>query len=210
MGYLTAPVRREQLVTAAVTVMAREGVRAATTRAVAREAGVPLSTVHYLFGTKAAMLRVVIETLTDDVVAGFSAAQLRGRNLRNVLDSMVDVCWRGVHERPQHHLLLLELTTYALREPGLHEVAVEQYARYLDAIDQMLRRVYARAGVDVPADNATLARLMLAGLDGFTLQQLVDDDPQAIRAGLTRVLDSVEDAVRRAPPATRRARKASA
>ena len=51
--HLPVEQRRAQLVAAAMRVMQREGAWSLTTRAVAREAGVPLGAVHYAFGAKA-------------------------------------------------------------------------------------------------------------------------------------------------------------
>jgi AcrR family transcriptional regulator len=57
MAYVEAALRRRQMVAAARSVLARDGVARATLRAVAAEAGVPLGTMQYAFRSKEQLLR---------------------------------------------------------------------------------------------------------------------------------------------------------
>lgn len=52
--------RRRELTETAVTVMARDGAWALTTRALAKEAGVPHGSVHYAFSSKDELMRSVL------------------------------------------------------------------------------------------------------------------------------------------------------
>ena len=52
--------RRRELAETAVRVMARDGAWALTTRALAKEAGVPHGSVHYAFSSKDELLRAVM------------------------------------------------------------------------------------------------------------------------------------------------------
>jgi len=60
--------RRRELVEAALRVMARDGVAAATTRAVTAEAGMTQSRFHYCFRSKAELLHEVVETMVSNQV----------------------------------------------------------------------------------------------------------------------------------------------
>lgn len=59
MTHVPAAERRPQLIRAAIDYMAREGVAAGSTRAIAAELGVAHATVHYTFGTKEGLYRAV-------------------------------------------------------------------------------------------------------------------------------------------------------
>ena len=63
MARLDADSRRQQLVDAAVKVIAKHGVAGATTRRIAAEAGAPLASLHYAFHTKDDLFNAVFETL---------------------------------------------------------------------------------------------------------------------------------------------------
>ncbi len=60
-AHLPVAERRAQLVAAAMRVMQRDGAWSLTTRAVAREAGVPLGAVHYAFASKTDLVRAVFQ-----------------------------------------------------------------------------------------------------------------------------------------------------
>ena len=57
----TSPSTEERILTAARACLLRSGYAAVSTRAVAEEAGVPLSQIHYHFGSKRQMLFTVLE-----------------------------------------------------------------------------------------------------------------------------------------------------
>ena len=64
MNRMPVAERREQLVEAALTVASRDGIEAATVRAVAAEAGVSLGVVHYCFQDKDELLRAMAHAIT--------------------------------------------------------------------------------------------------------------------------------------------------
>ena len=59
--HVPATVRRLQLIEAAVRLMARDGMDGATLRAIAKEAGAPLATVHYCFTDKDELMSAASE-----------------------------------------------------------------------------------------------------------------------------------------------------
>ena len=65
MNRLPVAERREQLIEAALAVASREGIEAATVRAVAAEAGVSLGVVHYCFQDKDELLRAMAHAITS-------------------------------------------------------------------------------------------------------------------------------------------------
>ncbi|WP_028851563.1 TetR/AcrR family transcriptional regulator [Thermocrispum municipale] len=184
MSRVPVDVRRRELVDAAITVMARDGIAKATTRAIVTEAGVHLGLFHYCFKSKEDMLLRVIETLHE-------------RHLRAVLDSvdpqlgfeeMVRAAlreyWARVEQFPAEHQLTYELTQYALRNPALAGVARRQYELHLEYARAFLAAVAQAAGVrwTVPLD--VLARKVQSAVDGVTLAWIVDRDTSATLAVL--------------------------
>ena len=65
MNRLPVAERREQLIEAALAVASRDGIDAATVRAVAAEAGVSLGVVHYCFQDKDELLRAMAHAITS-------------------------------------------------------------------------------------------------------------------------------------------------
>lgn len=135
--------RRKALIAAAIRVIAAEGMAGATTRAVAAEAGMSLASLHYVFGSRDALLEAVIEQVVDaearaaaDVLAVFDA---HGASigldalLATGLDRFVD----GLVASPDDELALAELTIHA-RRAGMTELLDQQRRIYLDAAGRTL------------------------------------------------------------------------
>jgi len=85
--------------------------------------------------------------------------------------------------RPAEHLVTYEVTQYALRRPGLADLARRQYRHYLEVNRAHLESMARAAGLTWTVDLAVLARHGLGVLDGLTLTWLIDrDDAQALAA----------------------------
>ncbi|MFB7513494.1 TetR/AcrR family transcriptional regulator [Streptomyces sp. NPDC056144] len=183
MARQSADERREQLVEAALRVMIRDGVAKATTRAIVGEAGLPLGAFHYCFRSKQELLHGVIERIMLGSLAFPPVALAAGAPAPEVIRATLHAYWDRIREHPDEHQLTYELTQYALREPGLADVARRQYRRYLAANVEHLESVARQADITWTTDVGTLARYGLNLLDGLTLNWLIDrDDAQALAA----------------------------
>ncbi|MEU5220323.1 TetR/AcrR family transcriptional regulator [Streptomyces sp. NPDC020807] len=183
MARQSADERREQLVEAALRVMIRDGVARATTRAIVGEAGLPLGAFHYCFRSKQELLHGVIERILLGSLASPLVPLAPGTPAPEVVRATLHAYWDHIRAHPDEHQLTYELTQYALREPGLADVARRQYERYLDANVDHLEAVARQAGVAWTTDVTVLARFGLNFLDGLTLNWLIDrDDDRALVA----------------------------
>ena len=179
----SADERREQLVEAAIRVMIRDGVGKATTRAIVAEAGLPLGAFHYCFRSKRELLHSVIERIMLRSLAFPLVTTDDGASPRHLVRATLHAYWDRIREHPDEHQLTYELTQYALREPGLADVARRQYQHYLEANIDHLQTVARLAGVRWTTEIPVLARYGLNVLDGLTLNWLIDrDDAQALAA----------------------------
>jgi len=179
----------DELVTAAMAVISRDGVGAATTRKIAEEAGVPLGTVHYWFKDKSELLEEVVREMLRRIETATEETRLSGsRNLRDVLLA----AFRQIAEDDLGAQLgIYELTTLAIRTPGMHELAHRQY--------QFYRETAARAQVEIlpelardPARAAAIAELVAVTFDGMILAWLADPQgasPEAVFGLLAEMLE---------------------
>ncbi|MDJ0384839.1 TetR/AcrR family transcriptional regulator [Streptomyces sp. G-G2] len=183
MARLSADERREQLVEAAIRVMISDGVAKATTRAIAGEAGIPLGAFHYCFRSKEELLHSVIERIMLRTLAPVATEGAEGASTRDIIRDTLHAYWDGVRQRPAEHMVTYELTQYALRQPGLTEVARRQYQHYLKINTDHLEAIAEAAGIRWTVALPTLARYGLNLMDGLTLNWLIDhDDTQALAA----------------------------
>ena len=183
--YIKAEARRGQLVAAARAVLEREGLAGATLRAVAAEAGVGLSTMHYIFPSKEQLLRAVLEDVIEQITAAFGASAGDTTDLESAMcKSTLEVWSKLVEADTGQQVMQYELTTWALRTPGMADLAHRQYELYIDVITANWTQAAARAGVTLAVPAGELARLFLAGIDGLILQYLTLGDPERARADL--------------------------
>jgi len=180
--------RSEKILRATLRVIGARGADAVTHRAVAREAGVPVSATTYYFDSKEELLeralllaareeterleRLVLDlapsALSAEEWAAAVAAQLAG----------------DLEEDPAKHVALFELALEAARTPTLRL----ELARWQEA-NVRLAEVGCRAvGSDEPALDA---RVVVATLTGLLLEQLAgereDFEAGVLRPALTRL-----------------------
>lgn len=179
--------RREQLVDAALTVAAAEGIGAATARRVAEQAGVALGVVHYCFADKDELFAALAARIVDELTgAGESALDFdEPPDLAAALQAAVAGLWDAIEQTAGAQLLTYEITTHALRHAELRGVATRQYAASQAAAERLLSLAAAASGATWTRPVPDLAGEALAFVDGVTLRWLVDRDAAAARARLS-------------------------
>ncbi|MFI9826244.1 TetR/AcrR family transcriptional regulator [Streptomyces sp. NPDC051913] len=161
------PERRAALVDAGVTVLAREGARGLTFRAVDAEAGVPVGTASNYFTGRDELLRQIDARLhvrlapDPEVLAGLLA---RPKDRALVTAFMHDLMSRATADRTGY-LALLEMRLEATRRPDLRQ----SYTRSVRADLEQGMEFHRAAGL--PGGDETVTVLYLAML-GLLLEHL--------------------------------------
>ena len=85
------------------------GFQGTTTRMIAREVGIDISTLYYHWGEKVDLYEAVITDLNEGIEAQFSIIEnrARGRSLAERLDIAIDVMCDYLHDHPEMSNLLL-------------------------------------------------------------------------------------------------------
>lgn len=171
--------RREQLVAAAMLVASRDGIEAATVRAIAAQAGVSLGVVHYCFEDKNELLLAMAHHITrQNLDQGLMQVQPGGEPAE-IVEHAIDALWAGISATAGSQLLSYELTTHSMRHPELRQVSVEQYVVSHAAARQFLEVVAAVSGIEWTLPLEQMARLVVMATDGITLAWLADGDNEA-------------------------------
>ncbi|ADG78869.1 Transcriptional regulator, TetR family OS=Tsukamurella paurometabola (strain ATCC 8368 / DSM/ CCUG 35730 / CIP 100753 / JCM 10117 / KCTC 9821 / NBRC 16120/ NCIMB 702349 / NCTC 13040) OX=521096 GN=Tpau_2260 PE=4 SV=1 [Tsukamurella paurometabola] len=192
MPYVDSAVRAPQIVAAARRVLIRDGVARASLRSVAAEAGIPLGTLQHVFPSKQLLLQAVIEQVVDDIADVLRRSAETDGGLEHAIRRGLANFWSELVEgRRELQALQYELTTHAVRTPGLEHLAREQYERYVDAVRHWCVEAATRSGEvsSVPYDR--LARLTVAAIDGLILQQIADPDPARSANDLASIADMI-------------------
>jgi len=192
MAHVDAAVRREQLIAAARSALARDGVAKTSLRAVAAEAGVPLGTMQYVFPSKELLLRAVIEDVIDEIVEVLKAMGDADHGLEHAVRTGMTSFWdRLVDANRGLQLVQYELTIYSLRTAGHEELARWQYERYVDVIAEWCQLAASNAGETCLVPFGQLARVILAGMDGLIFQHVCDPNKERSRETLIVFIESI-------------------
>jgi len=214
MARLAVEDRRRELVDAAIKVIARAGVAAATTRAIVAEADMSLASFHYAFASRDELIEAVIAEVTeqDRITAqdGFLALApaleptSRPPSMESVVLAGLEAYLELLIADPLREQALLELTLYGLRTSGFDEVVRTQYRAYLVAASAIVETaaVVTHCRWELPV--ADVARILLTFTDGLTTTWLADRDTAAARATVRFAARSVARLAEPLTPPTER------
>jgi DNA-binding transcriptional regulator YbjK len=184
--------RRTEILDGALAVLADQGMRGLTHRAVDTAAGLPAGSTSYYFRSRGALVagcvqRLVERDLAEDVAAVDAAALNAGQDLPAVLAAVLTTVGVRMATVERHRTLArYELSLAAVRDPALR---VELVAGG-DAIRRRGAALLARAGA---AEPDVAAEELAALLDGLVYTALVRGprDADALAAWLRPPLDRV-------------------
>ena len=161
--------RRRQLLDAAVTVVATEGLRGLTHRAVDRQAGLPEGTCSAYLRTRKALVTALGEYVTD---RGLAHVELMAEALQDCpeddLDRAEEVVTEFFMELLQDRDVLLariELSLAALRDPDLATVLQTARGRLVALVEQILARRSKE-------HSREMAEVLVASVDGVLMGAL--------------------------------------
>ena len=174
---------REALLDAAISVVARRGLRYLTYRSVAAEAGVTHGLVAHHFGSRDALL---LAALRHSVQRSIDVTALRTDG--GTPDDFVRGFAEMVERDPDLHAFQYEVLLESRRSPEARSHAEELYASYRSATREGL----ARLGIE----DGPLADLVFAALDGLVFQQVTVGSAAVTEAAveaLRRLLAAIRD-----------------
>ena len=167
-----APERRELLADAAIRVLADEGGRGLTHRAVDRTAGLPEGSTSNYFPTREALLTAALHRLVDydrPVVGALEELVPAGPYDPRTAAELVAGTIHSLVEPVRHDLTVarFELVLEARRRPTFQEAFDEVRRRYVAIVEQLL----PAAGCEQPQAHAPH---LLTTFDGLVFNQLFE------------------------------------
>lgn len=203
--------RRAALVEAALAVMKRQGVANTSTRDIVAEAGMQIGVFHYCFESKEQLIREVMKAINERNYSAVGAALEDVEPGAPFIRAAVEAYWVHIQRDPNEHLLTYELTTHALRNlrrdgeedtadvvsqvqrrtdvPDEMDAAVVQYRSYLFGMEALLMMLADVCQTTWTTPVPQLARVVLAIIEGITLQWLVDGEDVCAQQSLRHLAD---------------------
>lgn len=162
---------REKILEAASTIFSTKGVKETTLGDIAAGAGISKGTLYYYYSSKEALVFDVAERhlnlITERLLAWIS--EIRGHMTAEQIMAEVLNRFLNARTRGKLHLYLIH---EAAGNGDLQERFRAKYAEWRQTVQNGLSILLGRK----PEELTTLAHIMVAVLDGFTIQGLVDPD----------------------------------
>jgi AcrR family transcriptional regulator len=199
MPHVPVEQRRSQLVQAAVRVISRDGVAAASTRRIAEEAGASQASLHYSFRTKEELLAAVTEYGVEETRAALEVQPIEaGIGLRPALAQLLTLFRESALTDRELTVAQYELQLWALHAPAHKGLAGHCYERFAEELSGVLTT--AATPEERGVDTARLARLLMVLTDGTALQLLAcgpelvpDPDPLVLADGLLAAAEQIAE-----------------
>ncbi|GHE56002.1 TetR family transcriptional regulator [Streptomyces longispororuber] len=160
------PARRAALLDAAIEVLARDGSRGLTLRALDAEAGVPKGTASNYFAHRADLLAQVMRRVQDRLMPAEDALAdtLRAEPSTDLVATLLKQLVERMRADRSSHLALLEMRLEATRRPELHAELSRFMAENLEA------NIAFHLDAGLPGDRVAVVLLYLT-----VLGLIVDD-----------------------------------
>ncbi|MGN6176164.1 MAG: TetR/AcrR family transcriptional regulator [Streptosporangiaceae bacterium] len=161
--------RRAEIADAAISTLARDGMRGLTHRAVDRAAGLPEGSASYYFRTRKALLQATVERLAEldstDMPPGPGLPAPPGQDLDAFAAAAARIVESWLTTGRERQLARYELALEATRRPELRQALVASGA----TIRAMVADQFAAAGIRQPGQRAAD---FVAFLDGLLFDQI--------------------------------------
>ena len=177
-----APIRRKQLVEAAIAAIHMHGFADATVARIARQAGISAGMVHHYFKDKDELLFATMRHLLAELRADAVARLAETREPRARIRAIIDACFGDAQFDEKVFSAWLALYGNARHSPRLANILSLYHRRLRSSLLHDLRRLVPEA------EAMRLAEGIAAMIDGLWLRYALTgkpDDPETPRA-LTR------------------------
>ncbi|MFN3857318.1 MAG: TetR/AcrR family transcriptional regulator [Caulobacter sp.] len=172
---------RDRLIEAAFTVVARDGIEAASVKNIAAEAGVTPGLTHYHFPSKDALLKAAMCQALDDYRARVRARREESLGGGDPLGAFFDDAVGSAEEYATFFRVRLAFAAQALVDPGVAEALASLNAA---AIEETALTLAAATGRAEPGERElALAATLKGAFDGLMLAWLTNPDFPTAAAG---------------------------
>jgi AcrR family transcriptional regulator len=182
--------RRGELLEAAYILVAEKGLEGLRTRDIAARAGVNISTLHYYFGTKEALLAALFEHMGAKFAAA-NAKRAPGRGKHGVA-AHLEAAWKNFEGTPHLSTVLQELVLRAERDPDARAAFKNMHLMWNAMVEQILEDAIARGDLRAGLDARAGARIVTSFIIGAMVQLGVNRrafDFEVVARELTRWME---------------------
>jgi AcrR family transcriptional regulator len=176
MAYAKSAVSSQQIIDAAIRVLARQGYAKTSLLDIAKEAGMSKGALHYHYPTKEALIHTVLETACNAVQTRTMQAWSPSDNPFAALRKSLEELWATRAERSDEALVVADLLALSLSDESLRPKLAEFYELGAEQIRAYLEQNLISLGLEPRISLEILPRIVIGLLDGLVMQAFVDPD----------------------------------
>jgi DNA-binding transcriptional regulator YbjK len=192
--------RRDRLADAAIEILAREGARGLTHRAVDAEAEEPSGTTSRYFRTRDALLAGAVERVRDLHFADLAAAPRGPVDGARIGEHLAQMVYGAITTNRSRHLAILELFMEGTRQPALGTALAATRTAQI----RLMCDIHDAAGVELTEYQASMLVTAITGLVHVALttpQAFGLGKPSDVRERARALIEAVRGSDARAAPA---------
>ncbi|MBX3220679.1 MAG: TetR/AcrR family transcriptional regulator [Labilithrix sp.] len=189
-GYKKSEASREQVLDAAIRVLAKQGIANTSVQDIADAAGLSKGAVHYHFESKEELLERVLDRCCEAVEARIRAVFAQeGLPLERIHRALAEM-WAVRRDGVREMRVLSELHSLSRQNKRIKKACGEALQRACrQMIDTGLEHLVAM-GLRPKVPVEVIPRLIIATLDGLSLQQEIDPVSPETEAVMMRALEA--------------------
>ncbi len=168
-------IRREEIELAALRIVCKRGFPATSLRLVAKQAKVPLSTLHYYFKDKNELMQCVEQRLFDGMLRDFDRIRASEPDPVKRIDRLLETYLTRTTEEWQASLAFIEYWAECVREGTVEKFYAQVQFRYSEPMAEALRD----AGAEDPEGHARALLALMTGYDTFYWSKPADPAERA-------------------------------
>ncbi len=176
MADAKSAISSQQIIEAAIRVLARQGYARTTLLEIAKEAGMSKGALHYHYPTKEALIHAVLETACNVVQARTVEAWSPSENPFEALRKSLEELWATRAQRTDEALVVADLLALSLYDESLRPKLAEFYELGARQIRDYLEEHLISLGLEPRIPLDLLPRIVIGMLDGLVMQAFVDPD----------------------------------
>jgi AcrR family transcriptional regulator len=169
--------RRAQIVEAFYRCIVRDGLQKASTREVAKEAGVQASILHHYFKDRDEMIEELVKNIVDEISTRYVTEIGRYKNPRTRFNKAIEFLFGPAMINEEHAGFFYDCWAEAKRNEKVRESFAKLYRRFHRTIVDLLVETGLASGLS-HAEVSELASMVIAIQDGISLQWEID--PQSV------------------------------
>ncbi len=160
-GRLSGTERRQQIVQAAISIMAEHGLPGTTTRRIAEEVGVSEPALYKYFPGKKELVLEALDEVGNRFFSSLAAAAKEGETVPDRIFNMSASFYEFVMDHPEESMLLFETVT-GTRDPEIRAALGDRMLQYTEALSQMFEAGKSQGSVRADLDTTVAAWQILS------------------------------------------------